>query len=741
MSSLRRSLPLGGLALLLVVACSVEMPSATNPDSERPEDAAEVELSLSADDQAEADALFAEVDETSSLSAEGLLERYGLEHSELSYDPGTAEHLDLIQASSLALDDAALEKLGENGFVISAAREFPSFVYGYQTIYAEDLPVYVSADSILDAVHRSYDEILKQIELGSLSVELEALLGELSSRLGSVEDKHVRADLDVYLTVADSLLAGEFRSPAAGGSWQATSDLYQTATLGGGLVETKLFGVPRTIDFSQFKPRGHYADSKALERYFRAMMWLGRIDFRLIETKSSGEQVFYRSQFDAMVALAALFDDASRARLDHIDRTIAAFVGESDYMTLQEVPHLVEELGGAGALAEATDADIAGAIALGGFGSQRIATDIIVSSPDVRPLPLNRSFAVLGQRYVLDSHVFSNVVWDRTEKARMLPDPLDVAFAALGNDQAAALLEPELEEYDYAGDLHAVRYLADRHDEAFWDENLYNVWLSALRALSPGELTSAPTEAGMPEVTGTEPWGRRILNTQLASWAELRHDTILYAKQSYTSGAECEFPDGYVDPYPELYGALERLADLGVEITGRLEERAAPAELTSRLSGYFAELKTVSTTLREMAEHQQTGTPFTDEQLAFINESVGTASNGCETDGAVGWYARLFFENSLADDFDPTIADVHTQPTDEVGNEAGKVLHVGTGQPRLMVVTTNTCSGPRAYVGLASSYYEHVTDDFERLNDEEWANELTDGDVSDVPWMAPIIAQ
>jgi hypothetical protein len=283
--------------------------------------------------------------------------------------------------------------------------------------------------------------------------------------------------------------------------------------------------------------------------------------------------------------------------------------------------------------------------------------------------------------------------------------------------------------------------LADRHGEEFWNENLYNVWLSALRALSPGEFVGDPTESGMPEVTGTEPWGRRILNTQLASWAELRHDTILYAKQSYTSGAECEFPDGYVDPYPELYGALERFADLGVEITGRLEERAASADLTSRLSGYFTELKTVATTLREMAEHERTGTPFSDEQLAFINESVGTSNSGCVSDGVVGWYARLFFDTWAADDFDPTIADVHTQPTDEVGNDVGKVLHVGTGQPRLMVVTTNTCAGPRAYVGLASSYYEHVTDDFERLNDEEWATKVTDGGVSDVPWMAPVIAQ
>jgi hypothetical protein len=29
-------------------------------------------------------------------------------------------------------------------------------------------------------------------------------------------------------------------------------------------------------------------------------------------------------------------------------------------------------------------------------------------------------------------------------------------------------------------------------------------------------------------------------------------------------------------------------------------------------------------------------------------------------------------------EFDPTIADVHTQPTDAAGNPVGHVLHVGT---------------------------------------------------------------
>ena len=39
------------------------------------------------------------------------------------------------------------------------------------------------------------------------------------------------------------------------------------------------------------------------------------------------------------------------------------------------------------------------------------------------------------------------------------------------------------------------------------------------------------------------------------------------------------------------------------------------------------------------------------------------------------------------------------------GNRVGKVLHVGTGYARLMVVTINTCTGARAYAGPVSSYF------------------------------------
>jgi hypothetical protein len=78
---------------------------------------------------------------------------------------------------------------------------------------------------------------------------------------------------------------------------------------------------------------------------------------------------------------------------------------------------------------------------------------------------------------------------------------------------------------------------------------------------------------------------------------------------------------------------------------------------------------------------------------------------------------------------------------DEAGNMVGKVLHVGTGFPRLMVVTFDTCAGPRTYAGVVSAYHETVTSNFERLTDEKWTNQLAASPPVEVPWMADLVSR
>lgn len=705
----------------LVIACVMALGCETAPQSP-PDVPEEVELTLPDADAAELARLRERLEAVRELEAEALVASRALPYAtELGYSPRAAEHMALIQASSFALDEAQLAALDARGFVITGDR-FPTFGYGYHTIYAQELPLYVSADSVLEAVHRSYVEILKALELGSLIPALRHLLATMRERLpGAGLEAGARADADLFLAVGLSLLDGAEAPPVAGASASEVRSFVSRAEAASGAEVRSLFGRDRRFDFSQFTPRGHYTDAPELSRYFRAMMWLQRVDFRLIETQDTGEQVFSRRQLEAALALRALMDDAALGRWRDIDQAVQAFVGEADYMLPPDLDAFLAELGAedARALEDRSDAELAQKILDGGWGAQRISSHYMVNGIGQGTMPLNRSLAFFGQRYTVDAHVFSNVVYDRVQGGavrRMMPDSLDVAYAALGNDAALPLLASELTTYRYAPDLESMRILVDEHGDAYWGSSLYTLWMSALRGLS----TRADDgfASGLPSVMRTEPWSRRVLAAQLASWAELRHDTLLYAKQSYTSGAACEFPDAYVDPYPAFWRALERYGSAGLALVENLS--AIDGGLAALIRDHFVAVEGASRILAEMAEHELAGTPFTTEHMAFIDQTVQVESV-CGEEWVVGWYGRLHFDVLTSTEVDPVVADVHTQPTDAGGAEVGRVLHVGTSLPRAMVVTVETCTGPRAYVGLVSTFHQEITENWERLTDEAWA--------------------
>jgi len=137
-----------------------------------------------------------------------------------------------------------------------------------------------------------------------------------------------------------------------------------------------------------------------------------------------------------------------------------------------------------------------------------------------------------------------------------------------------------------------------------------------------------------------------------------------------------------------------------------------------------------------MAEFQLTGLPHTPEQRDFINEAVKLERNCDGSDLLTGWYSDLFDARD-GGDFSPTIADVHTDPGGVAPPRDPSVLHVGTGRPRLMVMTRETCAGPRAYAGIVFSYFEHLVPSLDRRDDEAWEQQLSSASPpADVPWLA-----
>ena len=433
--------------------------------------------------------------------------------------------------------------------------------------------------------------------------------------------------------------------------------------------------------------------------------------------------------------------DAVQADWNAIDRTLRAFLGESDNMTPTDFTALLALLGvdsAAAALAK-TDDQLASAIVSGGFGIQRIASQLLFVAPGNQGAPLDRAFLLIGQRFTLDAQVLSDVVYDRVSQApyRMMPDPLDVAFAALGNSGAAGLLADDLAAHPgYPQALHQARVLVDMHEPAYFTESLYTAWLGALRAASP----AGPPSVGQPAIAATEPWNRRVLQMQLASWAELRHDNLLYAKQSYTGIPVCEFPDAYVEPNPALWHALVELANRGTAMVTALQP-IWPSTFDTP-APYFASLASTAAMLEAMAIQQEKGQPFTADQMSFVNQAVEYKDESvvCATvKRPAGWYPKLFYRPNDADQQNTIVADVHTQPSDEAGNPVGKVLHVATGFPRLMVVTFDTCTGPHAYAGVVSAYHEATTENFERLTDQQWSDQIAGNPPPEVRWMAGLV--
>lgn len=664
------------------------------------------------------------------LTPTELLSRHAVPFAgEAEVDPDDVEGMSAVQRGPFALRGEELEQLRARGFALAPRLHRPNFISGYVSLYVADQPVYLSADVIFNALHESFDALVADIEqhaiASSLSEGLSGLHRALAGPSGAALPGETRVDLDTYLTTARGLLEATPVEPVAGADAAAVRALVAAATAGTGNARIDLFGSPRDVDLSQMRPRGHYAGDPARERYFRAVMFLGREGLRLVDVVE-GRRVLRRRQLSAALALRSLSDTATRAAFTRVEQAIGAFAGEPEALTYSDLDALTAAV--AREPASASDEGLLSLIDAQRGERPRVATSLLVH-PDgfdgTVPQPVTFSFA--PQRYTPDSMVLSRVSFDRVDAGRvprMMPDPLDAAFAALGNDQAAALLRPSLDRHDYATELVTARELVDAHEASYWQGSLYASWTAALRTLSPRETLTEG--ASLPATMTTEAWGRRLLNTQMAAWAEVRHDMVLYAAQSYSMSLGCSYPQAYVDPYPAVWSALGRWTERAQSLVGSVAWRDEPSR--ARWTRWSAGAREVVRRLGEIAERERAGGEPTEAQLAWVNQALNAREVNvvCATELRVdgGWLYDLYEPRMQLGTDRAIVADVHTQPDDEQGNPVGRVLHIGTAAPQAMVVVAGAPGRERAYVGFASSYRERVTENFDRLTDQRWRQEI-----------------
>jgi len=678
------------------------------------------------------------------LSTNQLLEMYpaGLFAKNVNGDWESALYHDSLQLK-FDLTDDEISLIKKHGFVVSRRLQQNSFGEQFLDVYRKDMPVFITTDAILHAFHSSYDRILKDIELHTLIPAVKALLADLHAQLPQLSEKyksnsHMRQmlhDVDIYITMPRKLLDPDIQPFYADNSGYI-EELMQYITDENLEVIPFFSEISRRIDFSQFKPRGHYTDQNKpeLADYFRAMIWLGRMEIYLIAPRSLDLTPTFadvqRQIIDAILVRELISQANVQDDYDKIEKVISFFVGEQDNVTLANLVDLTSSL-------EITDAtklldslntlEFQDYLKQQPYAEQKILSQVLMNHP-MNPdsiVPAS-AFLLFGQRFIIDSYVTGNVVFDRISYnnrkiIRLLPSTLDIMFA-LGNEATAQLLQPELEEFHYAQNLAGLRYLISSYEESFWESTIYNMWLNGIRALNPPEDRNS-----LPPFMNTAAWWQQKLNTQLASWTELRHDNLLYAKQSYTGGVSCYYPYSYVEPIPRFYQAMQTMSSI---IKTRIQEMPFDDEnFADYITSHFDNWQSVMDTLGNIAQKELNGTQFSAAEIQFL-ESMLHEEPIC---GLVldGWYTDLFYnswdyaEGLLKKDF--LVADYHTTPTDEVGNMVGWISHAGTGPVDMAILNAVLPSGENvAFIGPVMSYYEYTTTNFQRLTDEEWKESYLD---------------
>lgn len=662
-------------------------------------------------------------------------------------------YLDSIRLK-LDLTTEELDLLKQNLFFVTERLTSQNFGQAFHEVYNCDLPVFVSTDAVLHALHMSYDKILKTLEREIMAGNLEEFLKSLYDNFGILLGKYKSdpvivnglADADLYVTIAYSLISDKLLDGHIANA-ETIREVWE-AVRSGKMAEMPLFTFPeraRKLDFSQFTVRGHYVYTeqdkwmglKSLEPYFRTMMWLGRIDFLLTPPPANPwENPWRMEEIQRMHCAAFLVNELMQKSLKKEllawnEKVITFLVGESDNLTPSEYQDVLNSLG-ISTPVQLIDTSVVSrlrkTICSNPELGQKILSNFFLMDPySGEPGELPVSFRVSGQRFIFDSYILGSVVFDKVihngqKVMRMMPKTLDALFA-LGNNDALPLLREEFKKYPYQGQLANLRWLTDAKPDKFWSESLYNVWLNSIRELNPvGE------ESKLPLFMQSAAWHQEKMNTQLASWSHLRHDNLLYAKQSYTGGTGCSFPYSYVEPYPDFYGRLKEFAVLAATFFSQLPSgNSALKEIVE----FFPAFGNVMGKLKTLAEKELSGIQFSEEENEWLKTML--FNNGMSGQPPYdGWYQDLFFDPWDASKGDFTIVDVHTQPTDISGNVVGKVLHTAVGEVNMGVFITNcpfSSEKLMAFTGPVMSCYEMITDNFKRMTDQEWQTMVLNKDL------------
>ena len=596
--------------------------------------------------------------------------------------------------------------LGKNGFAIVPGNKIQLF-HVYEKNDYSDFPSFVTTDLYLQLYHFYFDNVLRSIEEEKFDSIVNLLSIELYKHFSTPMGKAVepaRKFNQAYFAIATALINGKPAPAVYSDYTEMVNDEIRKVMDSENDYSEFLDYKNVKYAYSLYRPRGHYTRSEKIKRYFRAMMWLQSVNFGTDKEK--------QLQSALLMAEAVGGNPRIKKLYDTLFEPITFLMGEPDNITILQV---YDELKKTGKTAEAVIASkkdfaqVRAAIEEAAKKQTRIRPKFETTSP--------YKINLMPQRYQPDAEVLNEMVdTDNEPTKRAVPSGLDI-FASLGCTAAERILINEQhDDTRWESFKPVLAKMKQRMKQIGWDETVAKRWISTLADMNN-------TDARYPYFMKTQQWEKKNLNTALASWAELKHDAILYAKQPM--GAECgdygppePTVKGYVEPNVRFWQKAIALLDVTNDVLKKFDLVTEKASSTTERLHEQAEF------FLKVSQKELAGKPLTKEEYDQI-EIIGATFENISLDlvrekdqWLDGWQSVQGPDKSIA-----VVADVYT--ANSLNNPNPSILYEGVGPAYEIYVVVEIDGDLWLTRGAVFSYREFQQSiNQQRMTDEEWQEKL-----------------
>ena len=621
-------------------------------------------------------------------------------------------------------DPKLTDMLVKQGFAI-VPDTYDQLFQVYENNDYHNFPSFVTTDLYLQLYHMYFDCMLRRAEDGKLFNALQDFCRkgyrECTRAVANPvnpQEKALAEFSQAYFAIALRLLDPKEECAVAPQYQKMVEDEVAKCTSASTAFSPFMEYTEVMFPYALFRPRGHYTRNERLQRYFRGMMWVQTAAFDTDKPSMMRRAAFMAKTVCGNAELNAAF----KAIFD----PMTFLMGQPDNITLMQVYDILQRYNYAKLIGN--DKELRKFVA---------EVDVLAERQTrIRPkvqLSGRNKVNLMPQRYQPDAEVLQEMYdWKSKVSQRFCPKGID--FFAAGGSPLALQLDKEGETWDEF-DANMIR-MQKRMGEIEWKENIAVRWQQVLLDLSKGR---HPSNA--PYFMAGTAWGKKDLNAALASYAELKHDAILYAKQPM--GAECgdggpEDPivRGYVEPNIDFWTAVIDLLNATKEAFGALgimtDEMLALTDDMAEEAQFF-----LNCSKKELA-----GKTLSEQEYRQL-EIVGAVFENMTLNMMRGDGDYFEWEDiESADRKVAVIADIYTANGENVPVEKKAVLYNAVGPADVIYVVVEI--GGYLYLtrGAVFSYREfHDALDVPRHTDEEWQELLKEKPRLGVPkWMESITA-